>query len=306
MHSTSGHWRLGFFLAFTTATLWGILPIALKVLLTRMDAMTITWYRFLFATACIAIYLLIQTQSRHFLKITRFITVLLGIAIAGLTSNYIFYLKGLELSDPNSAQVVIQLAPILLLFGGLIIFRERFNKRQWLGVFLFTLGIVLFFNPQLRDLNKLATDYQFGVLLVVLAAITWAAYALAQKQLLSYFSSNQIMLCIYVAGSLLFFPAAVPEQVLLLDKIGWWLLAFCSINTVMAYGCFAEALNHLEASRVSAILAITPLLTIVFMSLISQDYSEYIHSQSLNQLSLAGASLMVCGSMLTALGKQHK
>jgi len=38
MHSTSGRWRLGLALALTTAVCWGLLPIALKVTLTGMDA----------------------------------------------------------------------------------------------------------------------------------------------------------------------------------------------------------------------------------------------------------------------------
>ena len=45
-----------------------------------------------------------------------------------------------------------------------------------------------------------------GVLLVIVAAITWAAYALAQKQLLMHFNSQQIMWFIYVAGAVCFMP----------------------------------------------------------------------------------------------------
>ncbi len=45
------NWKLGFGLSLITAVLWGILPIALKVALTELDAWTITWYRFAGATA---------------------------------------------------------------------------------------------------------------------------------------------------------------------------------------------------------------------------------------------------------------
>ena len=46
MHATTGRWQLGLALALTTAVFWGLLPIALKVTLTGMDAWTLTWYRF--------------------------------------------------------------------------------------------------------------------------------------------------------------------------------------------------------------------------------------------------------------------
>ncbi len=304
MHSTSGRWQLGFTLALTTTVLWGLLPIALKGLLTTMDASTVTWYRFLFAAVCTLGYLLIFARPMHLPSVNQSIAGLLGVAIFGLTANYIFYLKGLDFSDPSTAQIVIQLAPMLLLFGGLFFFKERFNRWQWFGLLLFSIGILLFFNQQIRTLNSVDTDYLIGIVLVIFAAITWAAYALAQKQLLNYFSSNQIMVCIYIAGILLFLPAAEPQQVWLQSQHSLWLLAFCCVNTLLAYGSFAAALNHLEASRVSAVLAITPLLTIVFMRIIVLQFPGYLELEKLNLLSIAGASLMVCGSMLTALSKR--
>jgi len=46
MHKTSGRWKLGFALALSTAMLWGVLPIALKIALKSVDPYTVTWYRF--------------------------------------------------------------------------------------------------------------------------------------------------------------------------------------------------------------------------------------------------------------------
>jgi drug/metabolite transporter (DMT)-like permease len=300
MHTTSGRWKYGFMLALTTAVLWGILPIALKGLLKTMDANTVTWYRFLVSAVFTVAYLLIFSKTKQLPSFNRSIIGLLCIAIAGLTSNYIFYLKGLELSTPSTTQVVIQLAPILLLFGGLVLFKEHFNRWQWLGLLLFCIGILLFFNLQFNALDDIDADYLIGIVLVILASITWAAYALAQKQLLNYFSSNQVMVCIYIFGSLVFLPAAEPQQLWLQNQRGLWLLAFCCINTLFAYGCFAAALNHLEATRVSAILAITPLLTIVFMHIVALQFPKYIALEQLNLLSIAGACLIVCGAMLMA------
>ncbi len=304
MHSTSGRWQLGFVLALVTTVLWGLLPIALKGLLTTMDASTVTWYRFLFAAVCTFVYLMLFARPLRLPMMNLSIAGLLSIAIFGLTTNYIFYLKGLDYSTPSTAQVVIQLAPVLLLLGGLLVFKERFNRWQWFGLFLFCIGIMLFFNQQITALDSVSTGYRIGILLVILAAITWAAYALAQKQLLNYFSSNQIMLCIYIAGVLIFLPAAEPKQIWLQNQHSLRLLAFCCANTLLAYGCFAAALNHLEATRVSAVLAITPLLTIGFMRIIARQFPGYVELEILNLLSIAGACLMVCGSMLVALSKR--
>ena len=64
----------------------------------------------------------------------------------------------------------------------------------------------------------------------------------------------QVLLGIATVWSGMSLSLAVLHQL-----IGALLLA-CCMNTLVAYGAFAEALAHWEASRVSAILATTPLL----------------------------------------------
>jgi drug/metabolite transporter (DMT)-like permease len=304
MHRTSGQWQLGVSLSIITAIFWGLLPIALKALLTSLDAVTVTWFRFVFSALCVGIYLGLKTKSHQQKRLNLNLFSLLMIAILGLIANYLCYLIGLEKTTPSTAQIVIQLAPILLLLGGLIFFKESFSKRQCFGLLLFLMGLGLFFNQRVDELLRASSQYTQGIVYVVIAALTWAAYALAQKQLLKNFKSTEIMLLIYIAGSFIFLPYSQPTAILKLDNLGWGLLLFFSINTTIAYGSFAEALDHLEASRVSAILAITPLLTILFMHIIARLAPEFVTLEPLNQLSALGALIMVLGSIMTALSKR--
>ena len=95
-----------------------------------------------------------------------------------------------------------------------------------------------------------------------------------RKELLKALPSPAIMWCIYVPALIIFLPAIHPSSLLRLDAKQVALLAYASISTLIAYGCFAEALDHWEASRVSAVLAITPLLTIFFVSCLAQGCAE--------------------------------
>lgn len=301
MHKTTGEWKLGLALALATAVLWGILPVALKLLLAVMDVYTITWYRFLAAALLLGLFLAKQGTLPPLSKLSARGWGLLAIAILGLCGNYLFYLLGLNFVTPGAAQIVIQLAPMLLLLGGLVVFGERFVALQWAGFLILLLGMLLFFNHRLREILSNFDTYTIGILLVIIASITWAAYALAQKQLLRQLASEQIMVLIYVAGAVLFLPAADPASLLTLDGFGLFLLAFASLNTLLAYGAFAEALDHWEASRVSAVLAITPLLTLLFMFLIGLATTRVV-AEPVNVISIFGAMLVAVGSVVTALG----
>ncbi len=306
MHEISGRWRLGLLLSLTTAILWGILPIALKGLLQYMDVNTITWYRFLIAAVFLGGYLIVTKRlpSLSPLKNNR-IMVLMILTIGGLLANYISYMMGLEFTSPESTQVMIQIAPMLLLIGGVYLFKETFNAKQKMGLFTFFLGLLLFFNQRFEQLLTFQGDYALGLFFIVLAAILWAIYALAQKQLLKHFASEEIMILIYVAGTLVFLPSSAPSLVFELDTIGWLLLLFCGANTLVAYGAFAEALEHWEASRVSATLAITPLLTLIFMQMTNYILPGAIENEPLNTMSIIGAVILVIGSGVTALSKNR-
>ncbi len=312
MHQTSGRWKLGLLLSLTTATFWGMLPIALKGLLDTIDAVTITWYRFIVSLAVVAFLLYRRNRIPSFkwLKSPKPL-LLFSIVILGLSSNYVLYLMGLDLITPSAAQIVIQIAPLLLLLGGLVIFKESFNRLQWIGVFVFITGLGLFFNHRLEGIiasiigDGDETGYAWGLMLILIAAVTWAAYALAQKQLLVVYGSQQIMFIAYVAASLLFLPGSQVLSVSALTLTQWGLLVFCCLNTLVAYGCFAEALDHWEASRIAAVLAITPLMTIIFAYLTNQVFPDYITLEALNGLSIAGAGILVLGSLTAALAKSE-
>jgi drug/metabolite transporter (DMT)-like permease len=226
------------------------------------------------------------------------------VVVGGLLGNYIMYMLGLELTTPGGAQVMIQSAPMLLLIGGLFLFKESFSAKQWIGLITFCTGLALFFNQRFDEFIRADNDYSWGIFLIFIAGVLWAAYALAQKQMLKHYPSEEIMIMVYAMGAIVFFPASHPTAVMELDALGWALLIFCGANTLVAYGAFAEALDHWEASRVSATLAITPLLTLLFMQVTNRLFPNYIEPEPLNTLSIMGALLVVAGSGITALSKK--
>lgn len=303
MHASSGRWRLGFALALTTAVCWGLLPIALKIALAGMDAWTITWYRFATAGIALGAYLAWRRRLPLRAPLTRRGWALYAVALGGLLANYVLYLVSLELTSPTVAQVLIQLAPMFLLFGGLVIYRERFAPLQWVGFAILVAGLVTFFHDRLAEVIAPGTRLGLGVVVMIAASVTWAVYALAQKQLLTQLASEQVLLLLYVGATPLLLPPAHLAQVFALDATQLWMLAFCCANTVVAYGCFAEALEHWEVSRVSAVVTLAPLVTLVAMQGASLAWPGSIPAEQLSALSVAGALLVVAGAMVTALGK---
>lgn len=304
LHQPTGRSRLGFVLAATTMLLWGVLPLALKLALETLDAVTITWFRFGVASLVIFAWLGSRGRLPSLSKLGPTGWLLLAIAVLGLAANFLAFLTGLDLTSPANAQVLIQLAPMLLGLGSLWIFDERYERLQWIGLVMLAVGLGTFFSSKLRAGDTGADRYLLGSGMMVVAAITWAAYGLAQKQLLFTFSSQALMLCIYVGCFSCFSLGARPATLARLDAFGWGVLLFCAANTFVAYGAFAAALNHWQASRVSAVLAVTPLATLGFTLLGAKLAPERVHPEPVSVWNAIGAAAVVVGSLLVTLGSR--
>jgi drug/metabolite transporter (DMT)-like permease len=298
---------LGLALSVLTVFLWGVLPIALKVVLEVVDVYTVTWFRFLMSFWLLAIYLGVKGElgaARR--KVGRSRWDFLAIATVFLAANYVLFLKGLQDTSPTNSQVIIQLAPVVMGMGGLWIFKERYTAQQWLGLMGMMFGMGLFFHEQLGLLVNASTQYLTGSFYIVLAAVVWAVYALVQKQLLQQLPSTIIMLIIYGGSVLLFTPFAHPAVLQTLTPLQWGMLIFCGFNTFLAYGAFAEALDHWEASKISAILSTTPIVTLTSVSAVSILIPTLIRPEPMTLMGVVGAIFVVVGSIGIALGRQRE
>jgi len=305
-HHPSGRWRLGLGLSLLTVFMWGLLPIALQVILEEMDGYTITWYRFLVAAVLLGSYLAVRSGLPRLRGQGPNVLILLALATLGLGGNYILYILGLSYTSAGAVQVLIQLAPAIAMLGALVCFQERFVKAQWLGLIVLASGMLLFFHNRFNEIFGQAGDYSLGMALILFAALTWAIYALAQKQLLSVMSSAAVLVVVYSGSMLLILPTASPRSVLDLGTLRFWLLVFCALNTLIAYGAFSEALAHWEASRVNAVIALTPVATLLMIRVGSILWPDTVASEPLTVASCVGAILVVSGSMTVALARSSK
>lgn len=310
-HQTSGRWQLGLSLSVLTTVLWGVLPTALSILLQELDGYTITWFRFLLAGAVLMLYLGWQRdlpgqksgwQEWRSLRLSWQEWGLWAIATLCIGLDYILFLGGIAGTSPANAEILAQLAPVLMGLGAIAFFKERFTSVQRLGLVILTAGFALFFHDKLQVLSAVSASYWRGNGLTVLASLVWAIYALTQKQLLQRLSSSLTTLVMYLICALVLAPLAHPQALLQLDGLHLGLLLFCSLNTLISFGAFAESLNHWEASKISAICALTPVFTLLSVVLLSHWVPALVSPEPLTALGLLGALIVTGGSVLIAGG----
>ena len=284
--------------------MWGLLPVSIAPIIGPVDPITITFLRL--GGGGVLLFLWIIASKGTAVK-ANFTAANIGyilIAVLGLSGNYYFWLVGLEYTSPATAQVMIQLAPMMLLIGSVWLFKENFNRKQLIGVCVFAFGLLLFFNEKLLVIFNQLDTYSIGLVFLLIASLTWVIYGLIQKKLLADFGALELIFVFVMLSSLLFLPFSSPEQALSLSGFELGLLVFGGVNTAVAYGCFTAAMHHWETPRVSAVIAIVPVLTLLFGYLQQAFMPDLLPPEPINTISIIGAIVVVVGSSIAALAKQ--
>jgi drug/metabolite transporter (DMT)-like permease len=294
----------GILFASATALLWGFLAIILKVTVRHVEPITVAWVRFVIAFVLLTIFL--QRKDPGSLRILSKPPLLGVIAAIGLGLNYVGYIKGVELTTPSNAQIIIQIAPVLLAIVGLIFFKEKLTRIQATGFLLAIAGFVLFYQDQLTNLLSSTDTYNKGILIVVGAAFTWVVYASLQKILVRSIPTQRINLIIYGVPSLLLLPFVDYEGFLNLPLWVWPVLIFLGINTLLAYGFLAEAFKHIEANKVGIIITLNPMITIATMLVLTYMEVSWIEPERMSIPGFIGALLVVSGAILAVRSSRKK
>jgi drug/metabolite transporter (DMT)-like permease len=238
------NWKLGLGFTLLTVLMWGMLPVALKVVLVVMDPVTISWYRFSLS----ALIALLWYGHKRLAEVKTLLAGpswrLTAVAVGGLLCNYLLYIWGLDHITPGAAQILIQLAPLLLLVGSVLLFKEGFSAAQWLGVATLCAGMLLFFHQRLTNLVSTSDDYVTGIALIIGAAVTWAFYGLAQKRLMATHNAQDLLFLICVAGTVLLLPLSAPLQIRALDAT--------ELACSAAHRAAADAVDHRGAGSLAA------------------------------------------------------
>jgi drug/metabolite transporter (DMT)-like permease len=282
--------------AIFTASLWGFMAIILKIITGELPPATVVWFRFFFAFVVLSLWTLLFRRSDF--SIFRHPPLLLFLAAIFLGFNYMGFISGIKYISPSSSQVFIQIAPVGFALSGIIIFREHVNWKHIVGFILVLLGIGLFYSEQLRDLASGADHFTLGMFLVLGGGLSWTIFATFQKLLIRKIRPNQLNLFIYGFCSLALLPLVKFSRLQGMPDTNWYILIYLGLNTVLAYGSLALAIKFTEATRVSVIITLNPIITFVTMAILSRMEVTWIEPEAFSVLSILGALTVLGGAIL--------
>jgi drug/metabolite transporter (DMT)-like permease len=288
----------GILYASFTALLWGVLAIVLKIIDKDLDPVTIVWFRFFIAFVGLAAWQLAKNPASF--KLMAKPPLLLIIATLGLSWNYISFMMGIHHTTPSNAQLFIQTGPILLTVAGIVFFKEKITKLQTVGFIVAILGVAFFYRDQLMAFFESKKEYNTGVIYILTSATAWATYAILQKKLVKKYSIESLNLFIFGLPVLLYAPFINLEPLLQVSWVVWVLLLFVGLNTLFSYTFLSVALKNTDASKVSIIIILNPIITFICMDIFTRLDVSWIQHERFSMMSVVGAGLVIAGAILVA------
>lgn len=292
----------GLLFASSTALLWGFLAIFLKFALFDLDSLTIVWFRFF--TAFIIITSIFSLKNPSYLKILYKPPFLLIPAALGLSFNYLFYLMGLDYTNPSIVNIIIQIGPVMLATIGILVYKEKISFRQALGFLVALVGLAIFYWDQLNSGGEVYKDLTKGVIITLAGAVSWVVYAALQKKLVKDHSAQKLNMFIYFVPTIIFIPWVDFQGFTELNTNAWLVLVFLGLNTLLAYGGLGEALKYAPANKVSIIITLNPMITLVAMAVLDTYNFEWLGKEMTSVVGYTGAALVVIGAILVVLRRK--
>lgn len=286
--------RAGLVYVAVAILFWGMLPIALKLSAAFIDPVTLTWFRFLVALLVSIAVQWLAGSLRQFAALSRRDWLMLLAASLLLMFNYVSFVYSLDYLAPGVAQLSFQTAPFFLAFGGIVFFAERLKAVQ-LGCFaMLALGMYAFFAPRLSFEGETG-DILLGLAIVQASALAWSSYALLQKALIPKLSPANVLLFIYGVGILVMAPLSDFSAFGTMNHHDWLVAGFCAINTLVAYGCFGQSMKYWPTAQVSAMLALTPVVSFMLTAAVVALgwWPGVFVSDALTPISIGGIVMIV-------------
>lgn len=214
-------------------------------------------------------------------------------AVFGVCLNMLAFFKGLSLTSPINASVIMVTSPIIVLILSAIILKERITIIKLSGILIGLIGAVILI---VYGQSITPGDNPFyGNMLIFLNATSYGLYLVIVKKLTQKYNAISLIKWLYLFGLILVIPFGFSEVI----EINWqsiptniyFNIGFVVIfTTFFAYLLNLFALTKLKPTTLSAFIYLQPL--------IASAYALAAQKDSLNAIKIIAAILIFTGVYL--------
>jgi drug/metabolite transporter (DMT)-like permease len=278
--------------------IWGINFSVLKVALQYFSPLAFNALRFSLATLMMLLALRWQRES---IAVSRSdLLAVVGLGLLGHTLYQLVFINGLARTTPANASLLMATAPIFVVLYGRVLGIEHTNRLVWGGICVSFAGILLLVLGGGGQVS-LGGSTILGDLLVLGAAMLWAAYTTGSKPLLARYSPLKLTAASMAFGTiplvLVSIPAMLQQDWGAPTPGAWAGLLYSAVFAVaIAYVVWYTSVRRVGNARTAIFSNLTPVVSVIVAWL----FLGY----TLAPLQLAGGVVVLAGLLLTRQGRR--
>jgi drug/metabolite transporter (DMT)-like permease len=250
----------GYILLVALSVIWGMAFVAIRRADFELSAVNLTLLRwFIVSAGFLAIYPFVVKPKARFER--RDFPRLLLVALASVVVYHLALNTAETTVEASLAGLLISLGPLFIVLLSAAVLKEKIPPRVWGALVLAVAGAAIISSPDI----SLGSGDPFGPLLVAVAALASATFAVASKPLVQKYGPFAIAAWAAFLGSALLLPLATPglvRQAEALSSWGWASVLYLSLlSTVLANLIFYTLVSRHALSRLGVQLYLVPVVS---------------------------------------------
>jgi drug/metabolite transporter (DMT)-like permease len=220
-------------------------------------------------------------------------------AFFGVAFNMLTFFKGLSLTSPISASVIMVSTPMIVLVLSAIIMKERMKKRMLFGIVLGLIGTasLILYGKSIGDTSQSG----LGNFLVLVNAISYGFYLIIVKKLMNKYNAFTFVKWIYLFGFIMVLPFGwsqftAVDWIIVPTDIYWKIGFVVVISTFLTYLLNLLSMKELKPTTVAVFIYLQPLFATVFAISLGKD--------TLSLVKIGSALLIFTGVYLVTMKKR--
>lgn len=200
-------------------------------------------------------------------------------AFFGVALNMLSFFKGLSLTSPISASVIMVSTPMIVLVLSAIIIKERMRKRMVFGIVLGLIGtaFLILYGKSMGN----ATNAGLGNFLVFVNATSYGLYLVMVKKLMDKYNAFTFVKWIYLIGFIMVLPfgwsqfEAVNWALMPIDM--YWKIGFVVVfSTFLTYLLNLLSMKELKPTTIAVFVYLQPVFATVFAISLGKDELTFV------------------------------
>jgi drug/metabolite transporter (DMT)-like permease len=282
--------RLG---ALVAVVLWGISFVATKAALREISPVTLIFSRFLIGTALLALVVrrLPPRDAWGPLVVMGF----LGVFVHHMLQSY-----ALTMTTAMHTGWLIGVTPIWSALLSAAVTRERFGAGKLAGLAGGFAGALLVITRGDFSARTLMLPSTRGDLLILLSTVNWAVYSVVGHKTIRRLGPRVATAGAMTAGLCMLAPFFAAHrgwtEYRNVSLTGWYAIVFLGVGcSALGYLFWYGALEHVEVSRVAALLYLEPLVTFAAAVILLRE--------PVSAITVAGGAVVLASVLLTQVAE---